>query len=98
MAAIIQACILFRPVLKIYLLQIFGPQLMNTRLQTQARLMGSFGLNWLCSVAKGHGGAWCFIFKEDVENTYHFFPDCPQFKENFDSVWRHLQLKTLSRI
>ena len=22
-----------------------------------------------------------------------FFLDCPQFKENFDSVWRNLQLK-----
>ena len=34
-----------------------------------------------------------FFCKEDVENTYHFFLDCPQFKENFDSVWHNLQLK-----
>ena len=33
------------------------------------------------------------ICKEDVENTYHFFLDCPQLKDNFDSVWRNLQLK-----
>ena len=30
--------------------------------------------------------------KEDLE-IYHFFLDCSQFKENFDSVWRNLQLK-----
>ena len=38
-------------------------------------------------------GALCFMCKERVENTYHFFLDCPQFNENFDSVWRNLQLK-----
>ena len=38
-------------------------------------------------------GALCFICEEDIENTYHFFLDCPHFKENFDSVWHNLQLK-----
>ena len=37
--------------------------------------------------------ALCFICKEDIENTYQFFLDCSQFKENFDSIWRNLQLK-----
>ena len=41
-------------------------------------------------------GASCFIGKENIENTCHSFLDCPQFKENFDSVWRNLQLKVTS--
>ena len=64
-----------------------------TRLHTQARLMGGFGLNGSVPWLKDTEGALCFICKEDVENTCHFFLDCPQFKENFDSVWRNLQLK-----
>ena len=55
--------------------------------------MGGFGLNGSVPWLKDTEGALCFICKEDVENTYHFFLDCPQFKENFDSVWRNLQLK-----
>ena len=27
------------------------------------------------------------LCKEDIENTDHFLLDCPQFKENFDSIW-----------
>ena len=37
-------------------------------------------------------GALCFICKEDIENTDHFLLDCPQIKENFDSIWRNLNL------
>ena len=55
--------------------------------------MGSFGLNGSVPWLKDTEGALCFICKEDVENTCHFFLDCTQFKENFDSVWRNLQLK-----
>ena len=57
-----------------------------TRLYTQARLMGSFRLNGSVPWLKDTEGALCFICKKDVENTYYFFLDCPQFKENFDSV------------
>ena len=64
-----------------------------TGLHNQARLMGAFGLNGSVPWLKDTEGALCFICKEDVENTKHFFLDCPQFKENFDSVWRNLQLK-----
>ena len=64
-----------------------------TRLHTQARLMGSFGLNGSVPWLKDTEGALCFVCKEDIENTYDFFLDCPQFKGNFDSVWRNLQLK-----
>ena len=55
--------------------------------------MGSFGLNGSVPWLKDTEGALCFICKEDVENTCHFFLYYPQFKENFDSVWRNLQLK-----
>ena len=61
---------------------------------TQGRLMGNFGLNaspWLKDIE----GALCFICKEDIENTDHFLLDCPQFKENFDSIWRNLDLKIM---
>ena len=44
-----------------------------TRLHTQARLMGGFGLNGSVPWLKDTEGALCFICKEDVENTYHFF-------------------------
>ena len=53
----------------------------------------SFGLNGSVPWLKDTEGALCFICKEYTGNTYHFFLDCPQFKENFVSVWRNLQLK-----
>ena len=43
------------------------------RLHTQARLMGSFGLNSSVPWLKDTEGALCFISKEDVENTYYLF-------------------------
>ena len=55
--------------------------------------MGSFDLNGSVPWLKDTKGALCFICKEDIENTCHFFLDCSQFKENFDSVWHNLQLK-----
>ena len=55
--------------------------------------MGSFGLNGSVPWVKDTKGVLRFICKEDVENTYHFFLDCPQFKENFYSVWCNLRLK-----
>ena len=64
-----------------------------TCLQTQARLMGSFCHSGSVPWLKDTEGAICFICKEDVENTYHFFLDCLQFKENFDSLWDNLQQK-----
>ena len=55
--------------------------------------MGSFGLNGSVPWLKDTECALGFICKEDVENTYHFFLDCPQFKESFGSVWHNVQLK-----
>ena len=48
-----------------------------TRLHTQARIMGGFGLNGSVPWLKDTEGALCFICKEDVENTYHFFSGLP---------------------
>ena len=59
----------------------------------QARLTASFGLNGSALWLKDMEHALCFICKEDIENTYYFFLDCLQFKENFDSAWCNLQLK-----
>ena len=64
-----------------------------TRLHTQARFMGNFGLNASVPWLKNIEGAICFICKDYIENTDHFLLDCPQFKENFDSIWRNLDLK-----
>ena len=58
---------------------------LTARLHTHARLMGSFGLNGSVPWLKDTKGALCFICKEDVENSYHYFLDCAQLKENFDS-------------
>ena len=66
-----------------------------TRLHTQARFMGNFGLNASVPWLKDTEGALYFICKEDIENTDHLLLDCPQFKENFDSIWRNLDLKIL---
>ena len=64
-----------------------------TRFDTQARLMGNFGLNASVPWLKDTEGALRFICKEDIKNTDHFLLDCPRFKENFDSIWRNLDKK-----
>ena len=66
-----------------------------TRLHTQARLMSNFGINADVPCLTGTEGALCFICKKDIENTDHFLLDCPQFKDNFDSIWRNLDLKIM---
>ena len=69
---------------------------MVTRLDTQARLMGNFGLSGSVPWLKDTEGALCFICKEDIESTDHFLLNCPQFKENFDPIWRNLDLKIMT--
>ena len=66
-----------------------------TRLHTQAKLMCNFGLNASVPWLKHTEGALCFICREDFENTEHFLLDCPQLEENFDSIWRNLDLKIM---
>ena len=64
-----------------------------TRMHTQVRLIGNFGLNGSVPWLKDTEGA--LICKEDIENLDHFLLDCPQFTENFDSIWYNLELKTI---
>ena len=66
-----------------------------TQLHMQAKLMGNFGLIASAPWLKDIEGALCFICKEGIENTDHFLLDCPQFKENFDSIWHNLDLKIM---
>ena len=66
-----------------------------TRLHTQARLMGNFGLNASVPWPNDTEGALCFICKEDIQNTDHFLLDCPYFKETFGSIWRNLDPKII---
>ena len=55
--------------------------------------MGNFDLDTSVPWLKDIEGAFCFICKEDIKNTDHFLLDCPQFRENFDSIGRNLDLK-----
>ena len=64
-------------------------------IHTQARLMVNFGLGASVPWLKDTADALCFIYKKDIENTDHFLLDCPQFTENFDSIWRNLDLKIM---
>ena len=57
--------------------------------------MSNFGLSASVPRLNDTEGALCFICKEDIENTDHFLLDCPQFKENFVSIWRNLDLKIM---
>ena len=40
-------------------------------------VIGSFGVNGSVPWVKDTEGALCFICEEDIENTCHFFLDCP---------------------
>ena len=67
-----------------------------SRLHVQLRLLSNLGLcggiPWLLNT----DGALCYIRKKDKEDVGHFLCDCASFKENFDSIWSHLNLKVLS--
>ena len=57
------------------------------------RIMGSFrlsgGIPWLANTK----GATCFVCKQGVETVNHFLLECPEFKENLDSLWDTLKTK-----
>ena len=44
-------------------------------------------------MAPDSDGAFCFVWKQDVESVAHFLLDCSYFKQNFLSLWRNLRLK-----
>ena len=52
-----------------------------TRLHTQARLIGNFGLNASVPWLKDTKGSLCFICEEGIENKDHFLRDCPRLGE-----------------
>ena len=63
------------------------------RLHVQIRLMGNFGFSAELPWASKADDALCFICKEFNDNLYHFFFDCPYFRDNFDSLWSNLVIK-----
>ena len=56
----------------------------------QIRLMGNFGINggvpWLTNT----DGELCLLRKESVEDVSHFLLDCPNFRDNHESLWSNL--------
>ena len=50
------------------------------------------GLRWLSNTDSAH----CFSCKESIEDVSHFFFDCSELKDNFESVWANLNRKILS--
>ena len=58
----------------------------------QIRFMGNFGLNDGVPWHVGTNGSLCLICKQATENVTHFLPDCPFFKENYNSVWLNIKI------
>ena len=49
--------------------------------------MGNFGIN---------GGVLCLLCKESVEDVSHFLLDCPNFRDNRESLWSNLNQKVIA--
>ena len=52
----------------------------------QIRLMGSFGINGGVPWPSNTDGELCLLCKESVEDVSHFLPDCPNFRDNGESL------------
>ena len=65
-------------------------------LHMQIRLMGNFGINggvpWLANT----DGELCLLCKESVEDISHFLSDCPNFRDNRESLWSNLSQKVIA--
>ena len=65
-------------------------------LHVQIRLMGNFGINggvpWLTYT----DGELCLLCKESVEDVSHFLLDCPNFRDNRESLWSNLNQKVIA--
>ena len=65
-------------------------------LHVQIRLMGNFGLNggvpWLTNTDCG----LYLLCKESVEDVSHFLLDCPNFRDNHESLWSNLSQKVIA--
>ena len=58
--------------------------------------MGKFGVNggvpWLTST----DDELCLLCKESVEDVSHFLLDCPNFRDNRESLWSNLNQKAIA--
>ena len=65
-------------------------------LHAQIRLMGNFGINdgfpWLTNT----DDELCLLCKESVKDVSHFLLDCPNFRDNRESLWSNLSQKVLA--
>ena len=58
--------------------------------------MGNCGLNGGIPRLSNTDGAHCLFYKEGIEDFSHFFFDCLEFKDDFESVWANLNRKIFS--
>ena len=58
--------------------------------------MGQFGLNGEVPWLSDTDSALCFICKSQTEDFNHFAVNCPNFKEEFKSLWSNLKNKVIS--
>ena len=62
-------------------------------LHVQIRLIRNFGINggvlWLTNT----DSELCLSCKESVEDVSHFLLDCPNFRDNRESLWSNLNQK-----
>ena len=65
-------------------------------LQQQVGLMGQFSLNGGVPRLSDTDGAIFFICKSETEDFSHFAVNCPNFKEEFKSLWSNLKNKIIS--
>ena len=58
--------------------------------------MGNFEINggvpWLTNT----DGELCLLCKESVEGVSHFLLDCPNFRDNRESLWSNLNQKVIA--
>ena len=64
-----------------------------SRLHVQVRLTSQFGPSGSMPWLRDSDGAFCFVYKQDVQSMTHFLLDCSCFKQNFLSLWRNLKIK-----
>ena len=88
-----QACLENVSPSKFWSLADLYPDLVS-RLHTQVRLMGCLCLNggipWLFKTE----GSLCFICEENTETVYHHFIECLPFRNNYNSLWSNLKLRS----
>ena len=58
--------------------------------------MEQFGLNGGVPWLSNTDGALFFICKSETEDFYHFVVNCPNIREEFESLWSNLKNKVIS--